>query len=361
MIDKGEGVFELTKCIYSVLAAANVGRKSVLNFSLLFTAVACCLLFCPGDAPAAEIVPFHTFNQSPLVQIHGLPPLDSSRLVDAGRVQGIFSVDAANNFVIDADAAEQLTLDGETYRLTLAARYGLVKGVELGLDVPIVTQSGGFLDGFIEGFHRFFGLPRGGREDFPRDRLLYNYSVNGDDRINVRDSATGLGDVRVSGALQLYREEDAAVALRASVKLPTGSSGRLHGSGSTDFALWLSASEDYRLPALGHLTGFGGIGGMAMTGGDVLKSQQRTLAGFGSLGIGWSPLQWLALKVQANGHTSLYQGSELKQVDGASLQLVSGGTIAFGRNTSLDIGVSEDIIVETSPDVVFTLTLRTLF
>ena len=154
---------------------------------------------------------------------------------------------------------------------------------------------------------------------------------------------------------------DLMEALRASLKLPTGNSHRLLGSGSTDFALWLDASEDCKLPALGHLTGFGAVGGMVMSEGDVLKRQQRTLAGFASLGLGWSPISWFALKVQANGHTPLYQDSNLREVNKSSIQLVSGGTFAFTKNTSLDLGISEDVIVETSPDVVFTLTLRTLF
>ena len=320
------------------------------------------LLCYSGAAGAVEIVPFYTINQSPLIQIHGLPPIDNARLVAVGRVEGIASADVANNFAINSNNTERITLDGESYRFVLAARYGIAKGFECGIDIPYVAHGGGFLDGFIEGFHSFFGFPGGGREDAPRNRLLYTYAVNGSDRLNRSDSVSGLGDIRLSAAMQLYGKEDgAAVALRASLKLPTGDSGRLLGSGSTDFALWLTASEDYKLPALGHLTGFGAIGGMVMSAGDVLKGQQRDLAGFGSLGIGWSPLSWLAFKVQANGHTSLYKDSSLREINRSSLQLVSGGTLGLGKSTMLDIGVSEDVIVETSPDVVFTLTMRTLF
>jgi hypothetical protein len=106
---------------------------------------------------------------------------------------------------------------------------------------------------------------------------------------------------------------------------------------------------------------YGAAGGMALTDGDVLKDQQRNLAAFGSLGLGWSPLQWLALKVQADAHTSFYTGSNLKQVNSGSVQLVSGGTIGFSENTFLDLGVSEDVLVDTAPDVVFHLALRSRF
>lgn len=309
----------------------------------------------------AEIVPFYTFNQSPLIQIHGLPAMDNARVVPRGRTAVILSVDAANNYAVDSNPTERITLDGETYRFVAAGRYGVARGVEIGLDIPYVVHSGGFLDGFIEGFHNFFGLPNGGRENAPRDRLLYQYSVNGSDRINFTDSSHGIGDVRLSGALQLHDSDNAAVTLRAMLKLPTGNANRLQGSGGVDFSMWFTASEDWKLPSLGHLTGFGGFGGMVMGDGDILPSQQRTVAAFGSLGLGWSPIEWLALKVQANGHTSLYEGSSVREVNRGSIQLVSGGAVAFSKYTSLDIGVSEDVIVETSPDVVFTLTLRTLF
>lgn len=358
--DRQHRLFAASAFAYSVCASCfmlHVKRRRA--FLLFFSTI---LLYFSDVARAVEIVPFYTFDQSPLVQVHGLPPIDNARLVSVGRVEGIVSADVASNFAIDSNNTERITLDGETYRFVLAARYGIAKGFECGIDIPYVVHSGGFLDGFIEGFHSFFGFPGGGRENAPRNRLLYEYAVNGSDRVNRSDSVSGLGDIRISGAMQLYgKEDEAAVALRASLKLPTGDSGRLLGSGSTDFALWLTASEDCKLPALGHLTGFGAIGGMVMSAGDILKGQQRDLAGFGSLGIGWSPLSWLALKVQANGHTSLYQNSSLREINRSSLQLVSGGTLGVGKNTMLDIGVSEDVIVETSPDVVFTLTMRTLF
>jgi hypothetical protein len=179
----------------------------------------------------------------------------------------------------------------------------------------------------------------------------------------VADASSGIGDIRLTGAWQLYRGSagaSPAVALHGAVKLPTGNSNRLYGSGSTDFSLWLTASDDFGLP-LGHLTLYGAAGGMAMTDGDVLRDQQRNLVGFGSLGIGWSPLDWLTLKVQTDGHTSFYTGSNLEQVNSGSLQITGGGTIGFTKDTLLDIGVSEDLVVNTAPDVVFHLALRSRF
>ncbi len=70
--------------------------------------------------------------------------------------------------------------------------------------------------------------------------------------------------------------------------------------------------------------------------------------------------QWIALKAQVSGHTPFYQ-SDLRELGKDALQLIVGGTLAFSPQTSLDIGVSEDIIVRTSPDVAFHLALKRLF
>lgn len=330
-------------------------------YLLLFLLV---LIFQPSQAVGVEITPFYTQNQSPVTQIFGLPAAGDSRILSKGRTCFLVSADMASNFATDSAPGESILLDGESYRFTLALRYGITDNLEAGMDIPYVGQGGGFLDGVIIGWHNFFGLPQGGREEAPRNRLLYTYSKNGSNRLLVDDSSFDVGDVRFYGALRIYDDGEAnprTVALRASIKAPTGNSDQLHGSGSTDFALCLTAGDDYRLPArLGHFTVFGAVGGMAMTKGNILKDQQRNFAGFGTFGFGWGPAEWVAVKAQVSGHTSFFR-SDLRELGGDALQLIMGGTLALSPWTFLDIGVSEDIIVKTSPDVAFHLALKRLF
>jgi hypothetical protein len=223
--------------------------------------------------------------------------------------------------------------------------------------------GGGFTDHFIESYHHTFGFPNGGRELAPRNRLLYRYEKDGRTLLNFSRSGDGLGDIRLTGGWQIYpgrANTSPAISLRASLKLPTGDSDGLRGSGSADLALWLAGSHDVKL-SLGHLSLFGAAGALGMTKGKVLEEQQRPLVAFGALGVGWSPLQWLALKIQANAHTSFYRGSDFTQVDAGSVQLTTGGTLAFSPRTALDIGVTEDLVVNASPDVVFHFSLSHRF
>lgn len=316
---------------------------------------------CQCHADPLAITPFHTFNQNPLVQIYGLPAAESAMVQPAGQLWGALTLDVANSYLENGTSREKLLLDGEGERITLALRYGIGRELELGLDLPFVAYNGGVFDGFIEDWHEFFGLPQGDRPDAPEGRLHFDYARDGQERLRMDNSTFGLGDVRVSGGWQLYHDgsaNPAALALRASLKLPTGSSSRLTGSGSTDLALWVTGSSDYPLPdSWGHATLFAAAGAMAMTDGRVLKEQRENLVGFGSLGFGWSPADTFALKAQLSAHSAFYKGSEFSELTDPAMQLLFGGTLALSPRTTLDVALSEDVIVGASPDVALHLGL----
>lgn len=316
-----------------------------------------------GVVNAFDITPFNTRNQSPIVQIYGLPSAGSAVLTPQGRKDFHVTLDHSSNYVDEGTATEQIVLDGETTRLTLGGRYGLTQSLEVGIEIPYVYHGGGFLDGFIVNYHDLFGFPQGGRDQAPRNRLLYQYRRHGVDKLRIDTSGGGLGDIALTAGLQLYNDAapyPRAVALRAGIKLPTGDSGLLRGSGSTDFSLWLTGSNDFELP-LGRGTLFAAVGLMVMTNGNVLPDQQEDRVGFGSIGVGWKPLSWLAFKVQIDAHTPFYRDSDLKPLSANAAQLLIGGTLGLSERTSLDIAVSEDIAVKTAPDVAFHCNLSTRF
>lgn len=317
----------------------------------------------PLMVQAADIVPFATRNQSPLVSIFGLPAAGNPKVANPGVKQFDLGVDLANNYVSATAAGENIILDGESMRISLRGRYGLGRGLEIGAEIPFLILGGGFLDDFIIKYHDAFGFPQGGRDTAPRNRLLYLYRKNNIDKLRLENSSSGIGDISLTGGWQFYKgqgDSPGAVSVRAALKLPTGDSDRLQGSGSTDLALWINAGKGFPLTR-GNFVVYGAAGLLAMTRGNVLPDQQQNFAGFGNFGIGWDPFPSLALKVQADAHTPFYRDSSLKEVDSYSVQLTLGGTIALGEKTSIDIGVSEDLVVATAPDVVFHLALRRTF
>jgi hypothetical protein len=343
----------------NTLSQRSKRQVTIFLSSFIFTIVC----FYSPSIHALNIVPFNTKNQSPIVQIYGLPSVGSARLLSPDQKEFRVMMDYSSNYVEDSNAGESIMLDGETARITMNGKYGLSKNVECGIEVPYVIQGGGFLDSFIIHYHDLFGFPQGGRDQAPRNRVRYRYTRDGAEKVNVDSSSSGFGDISLSAGFQLYhdgKEYPRALALRTSLKLPTGDSKSLHGSGSTDFSCWMTAQDDYKL-RYGHGTVFAAIGFMAMTGGDVLREQQRHYVGFSSVGGGWSPLSRVALKIQLDAHTPFYRDSQLRELSTSSAQLILGGALAFSERTSLDIAVSEDIATKTSPDLVFHFSLSTRF
>jgi hypothetical protein len=224
-------------------------------------------------------------------------------------------------------------------------------------------MSGGFLDGFVLGFHDVFAISQNGRETTRRNDLLFRYSRDGTERFAISSANNGIGDIRITTGIQLYGDPDdsrSSVALRCSLKLPTGNSATLHGSGSTDLSLWVTGSDTYEI-GRGELTLFGAAGGVVTGKGDVLPDIRRQVVGLGSIGLGWAPLEWFAIKSQLYVHSPFYRDSELHELGLTTLQWLLGFTLGIG-DTALDFGVSEDVLVlGTSPDVAFNIAVRTKF
>lgn len=315
-------------------------------------------------AESLDVVPFHTRDQGPFSQVFGLPPTEGGKLVPAGRLDGRLVLDIANSDSGEwlPPPQETLELDGETLRLTLALRYGLANRMEIGLDIPYVYHDDGVLDGFIDTFHDISGLPLASNP-IRKDRLVYYYVRDGVKEVDIRESTSGAGDLLLSFGYQLAGEEPEArraIAVRAGLKLPTGDAGKLRGSGGTDFSLRLAATDAATLSGR-NITLYGEAGALWMGKGEVLTKQQRSFAGFGAAGLGWSPLSWLALKAQVEAHTAFYRDSVTDVLASPVFQVVGGSTFALPWDTTIDVGISENIFKETSPDVTFHFALRKRF
>lgn len=331
----------------------------------------CLLLFMSLLSPVGvafasdmEIVPFSAFNQSPLVQIYGLPHDTTAEVVTSGKLLINITQDLSTNYAVSRSGREQITLDGETYRLTFAARYGVAPGWEAGVEIPYLIQGGGFLDSFIVDWHNTFGMPQGGRNKAPKNRINYSYRRDGVQVLKMDRSSSGVGDISLTTGFRMYdgsgAESQDRVAFKAAIKLPTGDSSSLLGSGSTDLVLQFCGSTT-SYSEWGSLGLYGSVGALAMSRSDVLREQHNPFAGVGTLGFGWGPASWISFKIQANGTTPLYRDSSLDELSKNTLLLVLGGTLRFPGDYLLDIGVAEDAAVATAPDVSFHLGLNKRF
>ena len=315
------------------------------------------ILFLAGTVLPAwglDLRPFAVRNLSPLALVHGVISSEPARLNGPGRTSVRLGFDLASSASLSQTEDESLRLDGETRVLTLGIRYGVTERLQIGVDLPWVHHSEGDLDSFIRNWHDFFGLPNGDRDDLPDDDLTYSYSASQGDSLLLDDATSGLADLRMYLAWRLFAAENLAVSLHTSIKAPSGEADDLTGSGGWDAGLALAAQRDFS--AQDDISIWGGLGATWLGDGDILADRAEDWAASAWTGVGWSPLNWLAFKLQADAHSALYD-SALDQLGDPALILTMGGTLGLGSRTTLDIGVGEDLAVNASPDVTFHLSL----
>jgi hypothetical protein len=332
-------------------------RPHPLRFPLIPLACALGLLACAPTARAAGFDPLPAHDLHPFALVHGVPADVGARLLAPGESRARVSLEAASHFLIQEKGDERLVLDGETHRLGVTYRMR-AHTVEWGIEVPYVRHSSGFLDGLVEEWHEALGMPQSGRDALPRDRLRFFYARGSRALVDLRDATGGVGDVRLLAAWPLVQRERLATSLRASLKLPTGDAGRLLGSGAADLALSLAAG----CGRCGARRGWHAHGGAILLGrGDVLREHQRSVAFFGGAGVGWRVLPAVVLKGELRARTPLYRDTAVRALDRTALQLILGGRWALGPDVLLDVAVTEDVRVETAPDVGFLLGLTARF
>lgn len=298
------------------------------------------LLGC-GAATAGE-APLPLYNQGALARAFELPVLGYARVLDHDESLSSIRYDLTSEFHASQDADESVTLDGEAQMLTLAFRRGYGSGLEWTFELPLLYQSGGFTDGFIEGWHDAFGLPDGGRPEAPRDRYLYQYTRDGQVLLDQRETGTDLGDLR----LGLGWQAAGWVALRGELKVASGDEEKLAG-GNYGGAVWLDAALPFAERSVwsGWLSAGASYNGTA----GLLEDQQQQFVPFGGAGLSLRAFERVFVLAQVYAHGPLYDDSDLDPFR-AALQLALGLRWRVTQDFDVDIAFQEDPITSSSPD-----------
>ncbi|MGF1547297.1 MAG: DUF3187 family protein [Thiotrichales bacterium] len=298
--------------------------------------------------------PVHNHNPLVLTQVAPGSPADPS--VAAGVWLARVHYSLSNTLNQESSAREALVFDGETEVLAVAVTRGLAGGGALWFQVPLIRHAGGGLDRLIDRYHDWLGLPAGKRPGWPRDRLRFEYERDGVTEVRLNDPTGGLGDVTLGISSGWRAGGSERGALYASMKLPSGNANRLTGSGGAAFGVgadleW-SLAERWR----GRLQ----AGVTWLAPGDLLPQLQRRWAGAMGVGIGWRATPALDLRTQVDASTALYRDSRLRWLNEAVL-LTAGAGIRLDPQWTLELAVTEDLLVDAAPDVTFQVGLSRRF
>ena len=312
-------------------------------------------------AACCALAPLAVFSQSEPLQITNLSPLASLRAIPAQRsvdtARGFswaVSASLSNHFTMENEGEESLLLDGQTDALTLSLRYGLPQQWDVEVTVPWRHYSGGVTDNIISSWHRLFGLPDGNRHGYPTDALHYQLSQPEHDRHLLR-SVSGLGDIHVAVSRPLLAIDGGQLGISAGVKTASGRASDWLGSGATDIyaLLRFSGQQLGGRPLWWH----GQVGGTRAGNSNLFGPHQRRSLWFAGLAAEWrfTP-RWSAL-MQYDGHSALLDGA-LEAVGEPAGMLSMAVRWRPTGHWMIDAGFSEDVVVESAPDITFLLNAR---
>jgi hypothetical protein len=283
----------------------------------------------------------------------GLPTPMPAQIASADSWQWSADFNWGSSAIVQTNARESLLVDAETRELRFNLTRTIAERWAVQLQMPYRYTGAGNLDSFIDSWHDFFSLPEGMRSDLPRDQFRIRYERDGVALIDADESSEGLADITAALGYQWITNERSRVTAWLTLDLPSGDAEKFTGNGSTDISLALAGEQ--RLST--RWTAFAQAAVTHVGESDLLEDRQRSVVWSGLAGVGANVWRGLDLKLQLDAHTAVIDESSLDYLSDA-LVLTVGGTWKFRSGWQLDVGVSEDIAVETSPDVVFVIGVR---
>jgi hypothetical protein len=303
----------------------------------------------PAARAAAQMLPVR--DQNPLTRGAYLPLPAALDAATDGRYGFAAGVQWSNTVNLGQNANEQMVVDEETVEADLTLSRG-VGDWQLRATLPVINRSAGVLDGFIDGWHRFFGLPRGDRPTRPRNLYAIGYQRAGLAPVDA-PSGTALGDLALEAGRPLAVTPDGRLEGWVGIEAPTGSRTHLTGDRALDAAAWLAGET-----RLGKSWSLAGRAGASYVGGDAAAGLpfERSV-GFATVALGWAATERLGAVLQLDYHSPIARGSAINFL-GRAIEATIGGRYRLASGAVFEAGVVEDIEVDHSPDVTFHFGLR---
>lgn len=258
---------------------------------------------------------------------------------------------------IDLLPLYDIQVDMEVSRVTLDFRYGLYDGLEMGLEVPFISFSGGYLDDFIESFEDGIGA-RTPRSRERQGSYNYEYSFKFENKylFNQQDPVEGIGDTVLSLKYQLLRDERWFLpnfSIRTAVKLPTGSKSDLLGSGKVDYGGGFLIDKGF---FNNRLILYGGSNIVMIQKPSVLSDislEPEIVSGMVALECFLTDR--FSIIAQAIGNSTPYPYSGTNPLDNEAYDFILGCNYRLKEKSNIlwHFSIAENISAASSPDVSF--------
>jgi len=271
--------------------------------------------------------PISLVSQNPLYLLYLQPRPERARVLKAGQLRLSARGPYSNVFERQSNGSTgmMVDLDMEVFRPSFFLQWGFLPDWEFGLELPFINTNSGFLDGFIQEFHKIFGFPNSGRNLVPDGRFNYSISRNGKDLYRNNSVPFLPSDIVLNVKRVLWKESRAVPAIAGNfyLKIPTGNISRGTGSGMPDIGFNLAFEKNYK-----RIHGYVNLGGVILGPKDYGLDQFLN-AQLWNWMVAVEITAWshhLGVIAQLQGDGSLFHDTGLSDLDEGNLIL----TIGFG-------------------------------
>lgn len=248
--------------------------------------------------------------------------------------------------------SDDVVFDSELSHTSLSARRGVSPGTDVEVEVGVTFATAGFMDEFVEEYHKLLGFPSEGRRNRPKNEYEMDVFHNGNLAYRLDADQPGFSDLPIVVTHQFVEETASSPALsaRAGVELPTGSESKGFGNGVLDWGGGLLAEKSFdRWTATAAVD-------YVLTG-TSRTFEQADVAAHDDLDAQFG------LEYRWNDDVSLLLGTilespvtrsiPLKEIDGNILSIDLGISWDAGERSRFLVEFGEDAIARSGPD--FTL------
>ncbi|MDQ7786468.1 MAG: DUF3187 family protein [Thermodesulfovibrionales bacterium] len=295
--------------------------------------------------------PLQSRNQFPLFGVVNTPYLEK-----AG-IENSFSavISYSSVYLVDNSAKWGMGLDMEITELNLRAKKNLNDFMEIGIELPILGFSSGFMDGFLNRYHDVFGFPDYGRSRRPENEFLYEVRRDNTLIVKGKNGRIQIGDIRLTLKKPVLKS-DPAVSVQASIEFPSGDAKAGFGNGSLDTGLSVMMEKNLGDKLSAYLN-FG-----IVFPGDLRGYERVTLRDYLYGGAAVEVAFWkdISLLGQIFIQGSPLPETDIPSMDGTAVLLSLGGRYSSGKNT-LELSLTEDPNTSGAPDFTMNFSFRRLF
>ena len=285
-----------------------------------------------------------TRDQTPLLQSYFIPAMPAPSGAGWSVSHALYFT---NTYQTDRSVSENLVIDVENTRYDFQLNYRQDLW-QFNLNIPLLSNRAGFLDQTIEGWHDVFGLPQGGRDKNPNDRINLLYEKSGTVVIDSQQPSEGVGDIQLASGYQLTPQSQLWFAL----EVPSSSSSDFISNQSTDWAIWYRLN---RANTSSKLKAFGAIGLAFPADSGLFEGRVNDQFGFAQFGLNYAISDGIAFILQSDFHTAIVEDSDLDAL-GNSIQAQFGlGFDQLIPKHHIELFFSEDILPGHAPDITFGL------